>query len=276
MSENKLEDIINIETNIAVGSVDFDFEGLKQNVINVIIPFKSMVITEDSVKRGKEARAYLNRFKTAISDQRIKNKKVYLAPFDFYESKVKELGEIIDSGIKNLDDQVKQYEENQRTAKKVEIQKHFMETSVLRGNWPDISFDRLFDPTWVNATTSTKAWKDALEAKINKIWDDQDLLGLEDLEDMNLMKKLYMDILDYMPARREYQRIKDLSKPTKQLEQVAQAQEAKKTFNLPGLEDIPDKNILFKTVTVSLTKQQYSSFIGYLIDHNIEYTETKC
>lgn len=191
-----------IITSQEAGVIKFNFEELKKNLEIAIEPYTSMVITEDKIIEGKKTKAGLNTLKKSINDKKIEIKKVYMQPYEVVEAQMKELMAIIDTGVVNLDGQLKNYEEQKKAEKYELIKQYFNE--LLFGL---VSFDRLFDEKWLNATVTDKQWKGELEAKINDVKSGLQVLENFGVEDKPLLKSLYLETLDMIVAKNRYDSI---------------------------------------------------------------------
>ncbi|MDE6781165.1 MAG: DUF1351 domain-containing protein, partial [Ruminococcus sp.] len=88
-----------------------NFEELRQAIMPKINFYKSLVVTEDTVKSAKSDRAELNRLKKVIDDERKKIKACYLMPYQAIEDECKQLIDLIDEPIKAIDGQLKAIDE---------------------------------------------------------------------------------------------------------------------------------------------------------------------
>ncbi|MEG1774195.1 MAG: DUF1351 domain-containing protein, partial [Oscillospiraceae bacterium] len=98
-------------------SIEFNFEQLKAELAVTLADYRSLVVTEDAISATKEKRAALNKLRNRISDERIRVKKQYLAPYDAFESRVKEIDAMISDPIRLIDSQIKAFEEAKKEAK---------------------------------------------------------------------------------------------------------------------------------------------------------------
>lgn len=146
--ELKTEDIKALEP------VKFNYEELKKELTEKVENYKNLVYTEENINMAKKDRANLNKLKKAINDEKIRVKNTLLAPYTDFESKCKELIEIVDTSVENVDRQVKAFEDEEKRAKREEIQKYFNEHV---GHFKDvIIFENVFEDRWLNKTTAMK------------------------------------------------------------------------------------------------------------------------
>lgn len=199
-----------IITSQTSGVIEFNFEELKRNLLIAIEPYASMVVTEDTINEGKKTRANLNNLKKSINDKKIEVKKEFMKPYEEKENQFKELISIIDTGVSNLDGQVKTFEEIKKLEKSEAIKSYFDSL-----NFGLVPYEKLFDEKWLNVTV--KDWDKQLISKIEKIQADLVLMESFNVEDVTLLKSLYLDVLDLTVAKVRYdgmQARKELVKAT--------------------------------------------------------------
>lgn len=159
--------------------IGFNFDEQKSWLQERLQHYNSLVVTEDTIKEGKEDRAKLNKLKTAIEDRRKEIKKQWNQPYAEFESKVKELTALIDQPIAAIDGQLKSYEEQRKEAKRREIQDVYYDT-VPESIREIIPLDRIFDQKWLNATMSIAKVEEAIFSHVKRV--NADLLALDAVE----------------------------------------------------------------------------------------------
>ena len=195
----QLEVIASAET----GLLKFNKESLMMAIQNEIVRY-DIEVTDDNIKESKEARARLNKVSKALDDKRKEIKKQYQEPLVKFENDVKEVKKIIDDASKKINDQLIEFENKEKEIRKNEIMTHFLSLNCHEL----ITLDRLFDEKWLNKTNKT--WKVELEAKVNKIWDDLNIINQFDLtsgEKLEL-KGYYIETLDISSARARFDSIR--------------------------------------------------------------------
>lgn len=176
------------------GLIKFNYDEIKKN-LEVELKKYNVVVTEDSIKEGKELRANLNKVKKQVDDERKLIKKEYCLPLVEFENQVKDLVSMLDAGTKKLDDQIKVFEENKKDARKKEIEEEYsvFEISKL------IPFEKIFNPKWLNTNCSKKACTEELLAKVNRIKNDMAMIKCfmpTDKGDAKQVQNLYLETLD--------------------------------------------------------------------------------
>ena len=91
--------------------ITFNYEELKSELLHKVSVYETMVYTEDQVKEAKADRAALNRLKKALNDERIRQEKEYMQPFNTFKAQIAELVKIIDNSVSVVDKQVKEFDE---------------------------------------------------------------------------------------------------------------------------------------------------------------------
>ena len=86
--------------------------------------YKELVVTEDAILQAKNDRAFLNKRKKFIDDER---KRIEKSTIGLLKSQCKEIVSVIDEAIENIDSQVKVYENKAKQDKFDEITKLYQE-----------------------------------------------------------------------------------------------------------------------------------------------------
>lgn len=158
-----------------VGVIQWNFEQLKEALSEKMKEYEGLVYTEDNVKVAKADIATLRKLKKAISDKRIEIKEKCLEPYTLIEAQAKELNELIDKPINQIDVQLTEYEKNRKEAVRKKIQDYFDE--IGKELPPDILLkvkELKYKPEWENATTAIKRWKQGVEDKVRAAKRDLD------------------------------------------------------------------------------------------------------
>ena len=160
-------------------AIDFNFDALKGELDTKLGYYRSLVVTEDSIKAAKGDRAALNNLKKAIDNRRLEVKKQCLAPYESFERKCKELTGMIDKASDSIDVQVKSFEEAEKAEKRDLIEQSYHgQIGDLSGLLP---FELFFDRKWLNKTPALPAVIEELSAMIESAKKD-----VSTLRDMHL------------------------------------------------------------------------------------------
>lgn len=165
MEELKLE-IISPNEGQFLKKIGWNKDEIKKAVISITEQYKGLAYTEEQLQEAKKDRAMLNAMKKDISDRRIQVKKALLEPYNVFESEVKEVVALIDEPIEMIGKQIEAYEDKVRDEKNTALAQFFSENI---GELSEVvSYDRIFNPKWLNKTASLSSCK----AEIQKIIDD--------------------------------------------------------------------------------------------------------
>lgn len=146
-------------------SIAFNFEEVKTWLTENLASYKSMVVTEDEIGAAKADKAKISKLSKTISEQRIAIKKRYLEPYNDFEAKMKELSGMCDEAAKNIDVQVKAFDEKQKTEKREELKAFF--ESLNQQAW--LQFERIENPRWMNATYDIETAKSDIQQAVSTI-----------------------------------------------------------------------------------------------------------
>lgn len=202
--------------------IEFNFDELKQEITSKAALYKNMVYTEESIKEAKADKAKLNKFITALDDQRKEIKKQCLKPYEEFEKKIKELVAIVDEPVQLIDSQVKTYEEKKKNEKLKKIQEYWESTE--HPDW--LKCNAIFDQRWLNTTFSMKKVQEAIDERLAQI--AADLKTLETLPEFSFEStETYKQTLDINKAISEGQRLADIQRRKAEAEAAKAAEEKK-------------------------------------------------
>lgn len=148
-----------------LGSIDFNFKEIKENLTNMMELYKDAQFTEETSSDAKKEVATLRKIKKALNDRRIEVKKEYMQPYDDFETKVEELTSLIDKPIRLIDTQVQVFEEKRKAEKKQKIYDIYSELIGDLGDYLPIS--KIYDSKWENVSVSIKSIRDEIEQVIS-------------------------------------------------------------------------------------------------------------
>jgi hypothetical protein len=97
--------------------IHFNYEELKKELTEKVSKYDGLIYTESDIKDAKADRAQLNKFKKALNDERLRQEKEYMTPFNVFKNQINELIGIIDKPVSMIDKQVKDYEEKKKAEK---------------------------------------------------------------------------------------------------------------------------------------------------------------
>lgn len=145
------------------GTVSCNFEEVEGYIKERLKEYDGAIFTEESKGYAKKELAKLRAEKKELNDNLRDAKKKYMAPWDAFEPKAKELINLFDEPITLIDGQVKAFEEDRIAQKKALIEVIYTE---LVGDLADIiPLERIYNPKWENATMKEKAIREEVLAQ---------------------------------------------------------------------------------------------------------------
>ena len=163
------------------GTIDFNFEDLKDALTAELELYKNLVFTEDTKADAKKTVAELRKLKKQISDKRIEVKKLYMQPYTDFEAKVKELDKLINEPITFISEQIDAFEQKRIEEKRELINEIYLELVSEREDIAGYAeLNRVYDSKWENASTSKKTIQEAITSYLDSV--DNDIAAIESIE----------------------------------------------------------------------------------------------
>lgn len=205
-------------------AINFNFEELKNEITTKSELYKNMVYTDDTIKTAKEDRASLNKFIKALEDKRKEVKKQCLEPYNNFEKQVKELVRIIQEPVTLIGEQITEFEEREKAAKREEVERLFNEAEFE----PFVRLEQIFDPKWLNKSASLKSIAAELKSIAERI--KSDLAVLNEISEFQFeATETYKDTLDISKAIAEKNRLVEMQKRKVEYEATQTEQESSET-----------------------------------------------
>lgn len=204
--------------------ISFNYEELKAELTEKVAFYETLVYTDDQVKDAKADRATLNKLKKTLNDERIRREKEYMQPFNEFKAQVNEIIGIIDKPIAVIDKQVKEFEDQKKAKKQKDIEELF----AGMGFQSFVTLEKIWDPKWLNASTSMKSIEEQMRSRMYQIGDD--VLTLHNLPEFGFeATEVYKQTLDINKAIKEAQRMAEIAKAKAEAEaKKKEAEEARK------------------------------------------------
>ena len=265
--ENKME--LKVKEFTLPEVIEFNYDELKNEITTKAATYLNMVYTEDQIKEAKQDVAMLRKFTKALSDERIRIKNEYLEAVKPFENKIKELCEIVEDSITNIDRQVKEVEEKKK-AEKLETIKAYFE-SCTHPEW--LKIEQIFDSKWLNASVTLKKAQEEMVAKLDQI--EANISTLQILPEFSFEAiEMYKDTLDINKAMQEGKRLADIQK-----RKAEQAEAVERPLTADSLNKVADavaetvveKNwIPFKAL---LSTEDAKALAEFFRSRNIQYSK---
>ena len=204
--------------------IDWNRQAFMELVSGIMEQYKGVVFTEDQIKEAKAERARLNAMKKAISDRRIQVKNEVMAPYAQFESEVREVVALIDGPIAEIDRQIKEFEERQKSEKKEALRQHFEQIAEdLAGI---LSFEQVFDRKYLNVSVALANAKRDIQDRVESI--RLDLKEIESIEPEYrfTVQDAYLKSFDLGKAFGEMYRLKELKRREQERQEAIAKQKA--------------------------------------------------
>lgn len=177
-------------------SLDFNFEEVKAWLGENLAAYRNMAVTEDGIAAAKSDKAKIRKISSAISEQRIAVKKRYLEPYNDFEANMKELSGMCDEAAKNIDDQLKKFEEQRKAQKRNDLLAFYQTQNAPA--W--LTFERIENPRWMNVTFSMDEAQNEITEKVNAVNADVESISGFDAEFADEMLLEYRKTLNVSGA----------------------------------------------------------------------------
>lgn len=201
--------------------VTFNYEELRTEIAEKAKFYNGLVFTEEQLPEAKKTRADLNKLKKALNDERIRQEKEYMEPFNAFKAQIKEIIDLIDEPVKAIDSQIKNFDEKQKEEKLEKIRDFWNTKGVPE--WLD--FKRIFESEWLNKSFNMKKVQEAITETLEQI--ESDMKTLKALPEFSFEAiECYKDTLDINRAIREGQRLADIQKRKLEAEKQEAEQES--------------------------------------------------
>jgi len=116
--------------------------------------YKGVIVTEDTVTQSKKDVAQIRKIKTSIDDARKAVKKEWMVPYEAFEEQCDKLQALCDEPIKEINDQVKTFEEQKKAEKRKLVEEIYNNSIGEFGEF--LPFEAVFNEKWLNASTKQK------------------------------------------------------------------------------------------------------------------------
>lgn len=192
--------------------IRWNHEELKQWLLDRTEQYHGLVVTADKeqIQDAKKHMADMRKLRKALEDERIKAKKKILKPYDDFAVKEKELIQILDDAIQELDVQVKEYDEMLRQ-EKLEKAKEIYKEEI--GNLDrTIPFEKVYQESWLNKTKTLKSIREKVANIRDKVDADLKLINMESSAYAFEMKEEYMKSFDLTAAMAKKQELEEAAK----------------------------------------------------------------
>lgn len=211
-----------------VREIQWNNEELKQEIAARMAEYTGLVLTDDQIGDGKKELAKLRKLKEALENERKRIKGVCLAPYQKFETQVKEITALVDAPIQLIDGQIKEYDQEKKVRKMNEIHDFF------DANIGDLRFLITFPgimnahQKWLNAGVSMKSIQAEILDMVAKI--NADLATIESLGSRYdaQIRDVYIRTLDLSQAMQEKARLEEQERRLAERKAAQEAEAARR------------------------------------------------
>ena len=145
-----------------------NFEELKTELEAKADYYRSLAYTDEQIKDAKADRAMLNKFKNTVNSERIRKEKEYMEPFNEFKSQANELIAIVEKPMAAIDERIAAYSDEQKAKKQKAIEELFSQIGFQNF----VTLEKIWDPKWLNASTSMKSIETQMKTRMYEIGND--------------------------------------------------------------------------------------------------------
>ncbi len=251
--------------------IAFNNAELMEGVKARLASYHGKTYDDNSILEAKEDRATLKKFSKALNDERLRIKKIYTMPLDKFTKEINEVIAVVDQTADTIDTQVKAWETKCKERKLAEIKAFFAEVfpaelSVF------ISFEKIQQADWLNASKSMAAIKKEIAAIIEKI--TAELATIEALDgDVVAIKQKYFEDLSLANAITELKRIETEKQriAAQEAARAHQPEEVKAEEPAPAQEPKTEKKVFSLSFKVTGTIAQLNALKAFMTENKIKF-----
>lgn len=257
-----------------------NYEPLKAWALETAQKYKSVVVTDESIRSAKQDIADLRNLAKKISDYRIALKKEHEKKIEKTIQQCIELTQILTDAASSMDVQVKELEDGVKRQKKQEIEEYF--NSVAGDTAIVLSFEKVFDQKWLNKTAKMDDIKSSIDMTLNAVKKNLGILhGMQSQYETEMIEA-YLDSLDMGVALETKNRLEEKAAQIARMkaEQEQKKQEVQQTVvqpkPVPVQQPIPapkQEPVKFYDVRLFMTETQKNLFKNFVVSNGIKYTK---
>lgn len=106
-----MANLVPVQVKGNVGTIEDNLDLVELSIREKVQEYAAVVVTEDSVKDGKRFLADIRKEKKALDDERKAIKTQWMAPYDAFEKRAKQIIALYDEPVKIINDQLTEFEE---------------------------------------------------------------------------------------------------------------------------------------------------------------------
>lgn len=190
-------------------AIEWNFEDLKKELTERSEMYKTVVYTsDDDIKKiAKADRAKLRKLIDVMDTERKRIKKQCMEPVTAFESQVNILKGIVDEAVKNIDSQIKDYEEKKR-AEKLDKVKEIYNEEIPEEFRDFLTFKVVLIDKYLLSGTSLKSIREEMQALSDKARKDIEVIKALPEYSFEALER-YKNTLDLQSAMRTVNDLRD-------------------------------------------------------------------
>ena len=265
---SNMELIIKTPEDAFLKAVEFNYAELKTAISNSLEKYKGLTYDDNQVAEAKKDRSTLNKFKDSMENERKRVKKLCMRAYEeSFEPKVKELVALVDGPIKEIDAQVKAFEDRKKLDKNDEIRAFYNENA--KDILMIVPYEKAFSEKWLNVSTSMKAIQDEILALVDKVKLDLSTIDNMKSDYKEQVKSCYIDTLDLSKSLCYGAELEEKAQRLAEFEKQKSQELPKVDTQAPA--EKPVEKVYQIGFRVTATAEQLQGLKEYLSANNIKY-----
>jgi hypothetical protein len=286
--EEPVMDLVILEENL--GTITSNAKELLESIKAKCATYKAENYNADNIAEAKRDRANLNTLADKVNTERLSRERKFMEPFLPFKDYCDQIKAEVKRASGLIDGVVKEEEAKEKAEKRKELETYFAELNTKL-----CTFEKIFDPAWLNKGTKIKDARTEIFNKLERISTDLALLDRIPAEDKEAVKAFYLDTLSIEQAFAQADQLKsnrdrlarieaDKAKPAEVIvetvvdpiaddvppDSVYEGESGDEDQGEPVDDGIPDA-ILERTFRVRCTKEKLVALSNYLNENSIEF-----
>lgn len=162
-----MADLVPVQVKGNIGTIEDNLDLVEASIREKVKEYAVVVVTEDSIKDEKRFLADIRKEKNALDEERRSIKAQWMAPYDAFEKRAKQIIALYDEPVKIIDGQLKEYEEQRRLMKRQVIETIYDSVKGDLAEW--LPLGKIYNPKWENATYADKKIREDMELLFNQM-----------------------------------------------------------------------------------------------------------
>lgn len=148
---------ITLQVKPVSGEIQTNFDEIEKQLAEEMRQYEGLVFTEDTKTSAKKTVADLRKLKKSIDDSRKEVKALWMAPYNKFEARVKQMMLLVDKPINYINGQVESFEAKRLEERKKEIEKIYNDEIGELAEF--LPLYRIQNDKWFNSSTTLKSIK---------------------------------------------------------------------------------------------------------------------